>query len=355
MAEDLIFDRRSPNGPDGGYDPLHAFIALFENRSAEKAEKKGRSEKLEERLAQRIVDGDRQGLETDLDLAMESYPPLDIINNILLDGMKTVGELFGAGKMQLPFVLQSAETMKTCGALSRAAYGAGRGPAEGHGRAGDGARRRARHRQEPGRHHPDQQRLPGGQSRHQAADRRHPRSRGSAQGGRRRHVGAPGQIDRGHAREPRRDEPPGLRPAGHAGRGGADPALCRGGLRQGLCRGPRRLCAGRLRRARADGQDRRRRVRRASGRGSPPERGPPEEPVAQARPSRRPAAIAPRRFRRDPAAPRRIDPRRAGAAAALLGTAHDRADVAAGGRALSQRAHALPVPMGLPEGRQEPR
>ncbi len=113
VAEDLIFDRRSPNGPDGGYDPLHAFIALFENRSAEKAEKKGRSEKLEERLAQRIVDGDRQGLETDLDLAMESFPPLDIINNILLDGMKTVGELFGAGKMQLPFVLQSAETMKS--------------------------------------------------------------------------------------------------------------------------------------------------------------------------------------------------------------------------------------------------
>jgi 5-methyltetrahydrofolate--homocysteine methyltransferase len=107
VAEDLIFDRRRD-----GYDPLHAFIALFENRTAEKAEKKGRPEQLEERLAQRIVDGDRQGLEADLDLAMASYPPLDIINNILLDGMKTVGELFGAGKMQLPFVLQSAETMK---------------------------------------------------------------------------------------------------------------------------------------------------------------------------------------------------------------------------------------------------
>ena len=64
-------------------------------------------------MAQRIVDGDRQGLEADLDRAMESYKPLDIINNILLDGMKTVGDLFGAGKMQLPFVLQSAETMKT--------------------------------------------------------------------------------------------------------------------------------------------------------------------------------------------------------------------------------------------------
>ncbi len=108
IAEDLVFDRRHD-----GYDPLHAFIGLFENRTAEKSEKKGRPEKLEDRLAQRIVDGDRQGLEADLDLAMEIYKPLDIINNILLGGMKTVGELFGAGKMQLPFVLQSAETMKT--------------------------------------------------------------------------------------------------------------------------------------------------------------------------------------------------------------------------------------------------
>ena len=107
VAEDLIFDRRHD-----GYDPLHAFIALFENRAIEASEKKGRPERLEDRLAQRIVDGDRQGLEADLDLAMASYKPLDIINEILLGGMKTVGELFGAGKMQLPFVLQSAETMK---------------------------------------------------------------------------------------------------------------------------------------------------------------------------------------------------------------------------------------------------
>ena len=77
-------DLRPPRSD--GYDPLHAFIALFENRTIEKAEKKGRPEKLEERLAQRIVDGDRQDLEADLDLAMESYKPLDIINDILLDG-----------------------------------------------------------------------------------------------------------------------------------------------------------------------------------------------------------------------------------------------------------------------------
>ncbi|MGD9616452.1 MAG: methionine synthase [Alphaproteobacteria bacterium] len=107
VAEDLIFDRRAED-----YDPLQAFIALFEGRAGEKTEKKGRPEKLEDRLAQRIVDGDRLGLETDLDLAMQVYSPLDIINDHLLGGMKTVGELFGAGKMQLPFVLQSAETMK---------------------------------------------------------------------------------------------------------------------------------------------------------------------------------------------------------------------------------------------------
>src|SRR5207237_1479635 len=87
IAEDLIFDRRRD-----GYDPLQAYIALFEDRTVEKSAARGRPEKLEDRLAQRIVDGDRQGLESDLDLAMETYPPLDIINNILLDGMKTVGD-----------------------------------------------------------------------------------------------------------------------------------------------------------------------------------------------------------------------------------------------------------------------
>ncbi len=106
VAEDLIFDRRRD-----GYDPLQAFLALFEDRKAAKVEKV-RPETVEERLKQRIIDGDRQGLEADLDEAMETYPPLDIVNTFLLDGMKVVGELFGAGKMQLPFVLQSAETMK---------------------------------------------------------------------------------------------------------------------------------------------------------------------------------------------------------------------------------------------------
>ncbi len=74
VAEDLIYDRRRE-----GYDPLQAFLALFQDRTIEKAEKKGRPEKIEERLAQRIVDGDRLDLEGDLALAMQSYKPLDII------------------------------------------------------------------------------------------------------------------------------------------------------------------------------------------------------------------------------------------------------------------------------------
>jgi len=107
VAEDLIFDRRRE-----GYDPLHAFMALFEGRKAESAAKKKRAADVETRLKERIVDGDRQGLEQDLDEALAKHPALDIINVHLLDGMKVVGDLFGAGKMQLPFVLQSAETMK---------------------------------------------------------------------------------------------------------------------------------------------------------------------------------------------------------------------------------------------------
>ncbi len=106
-AEDLIFDRRRP-----GYDPLQAYMALFAERKADEGVVKQRPAAVEERLKERIVDGDRQGLEADLDEALAKYPALDIINVHLLAGMKVVGELFGAGKMQLPFVLQSAETMK---------------------------------------------------------------------------------------------------------------------------------------------------------------------------------------------------------------------------------------------------
>jgi 5-methyltetrahydrofolate--homocysteine methyltransferase len=105
LAEDLIFDRWRAG------DPLQAFMARFADRTAAVAVKE-RPAAVEERLAQRIVDGDRQGLEPDLDEALAKHPPLEIINTHLLAGMKVVGELFGSGRMQLPFVLQSAETMK---------------------------------------------------------------------------------------------------------------------------------------------------------------------------------------------------------------------------------------------------
>ena len=107
VVDDLIHDRRRDD-----YDPLKELLAIFADRKAEASAVKSLPDAVEERLTQRIVDGDRKGLDDDLDLAMQSYTPLEIINTFLLDGMKTVGELFGSGKMQLPFVLQSAETMK---------------------------------------------------------------------------------------------------------------------------------------------------------------------------------------------------------------------------------------------------
>ena len=157
-------------------------MALFADRKADAGVAKVRPETVEERLTQRIVDGDKQGLEADLDDGAADLSPLDIINDILLDGMKTVGELFGAGKMQLPFVLQSAETMKKAVAYLEPLMERVEGQREGHDRARHGQGRRPRHRQEPGRHHPDQQRLPRGQSGHQAAAARHPGRRHTSTG-----------------------------------------------------------------------------------------------------------------------------------------------------------------------------
>ncbi len=106
-ADDLIHDRRAE-----GYDPLGEMLKAFETQETLEDEQPHEPRPIEERLKRRIIDGDRHGLDVDLEEAMLTYPPLDIINQILLDGMKTVGDLFGAGQMQLPFVLQSAETMK---------------------------------------------------------------------------------------------------------------------------------------------------------------------------------------------------------------------------------------------------
>jgi 5-methyltetrahydrofolate--homocysteine methyltransferase len=114
---DLIWDRRGAEGTlsggDSNYDPLTKFLDVFADVKAEEVVKEDRSDwSIERILSQRIIDGDREGLNDDLAKALETHGALEIVNDILLAGMKVVGDLFGSGEMQLPFVLQSAETMK---------------------------------------------------------------------------------------------------------------------------------------------------------------------------------------------------------------------------------------------------
>ena len=110
LCRDIIFDKTTPD-----YNPLQLLLTAFEGVKSTKQEKPDRSGwPVRDRLRQRIIDGDRDGLTADLDAALgEGLKALEIVNDVLLDGMREVGELFGAGQMQLPFVLQSAETMKT--------------------------------------------------------------------------------------------------------------------------------------------------------------------------------------------------------------------------------------------------
>jgi 5-methyltetrahydrofolate--homocysteine methyltransferase len=107
---DLIYDRRTKD-----YDPLKKLLEIFADVNVVETVREDRTDwTVEQLLKQRIIDGDREGLTADLDIAMaQGLAPLAIVNDVLLDGMKVVGELFGSGQMQLPFVLQSAETMKT--------------------------------------------------------------------------------------------------------------------------------------------------------------------------------------------------------------------------------------------------
>ncbi|MFT5081532.1 MAG: 5-methyltetrahydrofolate--homocysteine methyltransferase, partial [Planctomycetota bacterium] len=107
VCDDLIFDRRKE-----GYDPLHKLMELCEGVDVKSAKEDHIPEELFERLKWRIIEGERTGLEEDLTEARALKPPLEIINEDLLGGMGVVGELFGSGQMQLPFVLQSAESMK---------------------------------------------------------------------------------------------------------------------------------------------------------------------------------------------------------------------------------------------------
>jgi len=111
-ALDLVYDRRRE-----GYDPLQRLMELFDGVDSTSL-RESRAEELaalplDERLQRRIIDGEKNGLTADLDEALTERPALDIVNDTLLAGMKVVGELFGSGQMQLPFVLQSAEVMKT--------------------------------------------------------------------------------------------------------------------------------------------------------------------------------------------------------------------------------------------------
>ena len=118
VCMDLIWDRRGAEGAlsggDPDYDPLHKLLEIFADVQATEVVAEDRTDwPIEQRLSQRIIDGDRDGLVPDLEVALaDGHTPLAIINDILLAGMKVVGELFATGEMQLPFVLQSAETMK---------------------------------------------------------------------------------------------------------------------------------------------------------------------------------------------------------------------------------------------------
>ena len=122
VALDLVYDRRVFDGEECTYDPLQEFLQMFDGVELATS-KNARAEALAalplfDRLQRRIIDGEKVGLEDDLKAAMdEGMPPLEIINSHLLEGMKVVGELFGKGEMQLPFVLQSAEVMKTAVAM----------------------------------------------------------------------------------------------------------------------------------------------------------------------------------------------------------------------------------------------
>ncbi|RUR79157.1 methionine synthase [Chlorogloeopsis fritschii PCC 9212] len=112
VCRQLIYDQRKFEGDVCVYDPLGELTTMFEGVTTKRDKGVDENLPIEEMLKRHIIDGERIGLEKHLEKALERYKPLDIINTFLLDGMKVVGELFGSGQMQLPFVLQSAETMK---------------------------------------------------------------------------------------------------------------------------------------------------------------------------------------------------------------------------------------------------
>ncbi|MGD1045395.1 MAG: methionine synthase [Bacteroidota bacterium] len=117
LARQLVFDERQYEGEGENrkvvFDPLTELMTHYSGKKKEEKESKVVDGTVEERLKNRIIDGNKVGINVDLDEALKNFAPLEIINTILLDGMKIVGTLFGSGQMQLPFVLQSAEVMKS--------------------------------------------------------------------------------------------------------------------------------------------------------------------------------------------------------------------------------------------------
>ena len=174
VALDLIYDRRRDD-----YDPLQEFMAIFENVDASAVEREDRSGwPVAERLKHRIIDGERDGIEADLDEQLADH-------GRALDRQRRAAERYEGRRRSLrpgrdAASLRAAERGddEDVGRLPRTAHGAGRRCRQGHDRARHGQGRRARHRQEPRRHHPVEQRLHGPQPRHQGADPRPHRSRG---------------------------------------------------------------------------------------------------------------------------------------------------------------------------------
>ncbi len=113
VALELIYDKRKFEGDICTYDPLGEFTTMFLGKTAKSMKVDTSNLSIEEKLKHHIIDGEKIELEDHLKKALETYPALEIVNDILLGGMKVVGDLFGSGQMQLPFVLQSAEVMKT--------------------------------------------------------------------------------------------------------------------------------------------------------------------------------------------------------------------------------------------------
>ena len=203
VALDLVYDRRRD-----GYDPLQELLAVFEGVDHPTVEKEDRSGwPVDERLKHRIIDGDRDGLEADLDEALTSHTGPRDRERRPARGHEGGRRALRLGRDAAPVRAAVRRVHEDGRRLPRAPHGEGRPGRQGAHRAGHGQGRRARHRQEPGRHHPHQQRLRGVQPRHQGVDRR-PHRQG--RGGRRRrdrHERAAREEHADHARQPRGAEP----------------------------------------------------------------------------------------------------------------------------------------------------